>query len=129
MDDDPRFIERSIIVRGPCRSSAFYATQSYHRKRTMGDLNAKHEETRDELEKNPARLVKYWMIIFPERIKLDNVILSGDGRQIQRGKTGVTYQAGNIEAKDMFVSWDIAIKGVGHSLEQGTTTSLEDDFA
>jgi hypothetical protein len=123
MDD-----HHSIIIRGRSRSSAFDEVKAYHRKNFSADTRAVHDTTSKEMQEDPARLVKYWKLIFRSNEALNNAILSRDDVQIQKKNVGVKYTVGNIECRTMFVSWEIAKKGRGHRIENLTKSSLEDAF-
>ncbi len=102
--------------------------KAYHRKNFSADTRAVHDTTSKEMQEDPARLVKYWKLIFRSNEALNNAILYRDDGQIQKKNGGVKYTVGNIECRTMFVSWEIAKKGRGHRIENLTKSSLEDAF-
>ena len=125
----PPGFEYAIIIRGRSRPSAYDKLDAYHRKNECKHTKAAHADTMDQISKNPARMAVYYCFLFKE--KLDNVILSGDDTFISKQTKGISYMAGEekgIEVKDMFVSWRIAKKGVGHKIEQDAKVSAKSAF-
>ena len=118
----------AIIVRGRSRSSVYdHANSSYHRKDPTSEIAVVHQQTVKAIEKDTNRQSIYFKIIFSEL--LDNVILSGDSVQIQKGRIGTSHMVGNIDCKSQFVNWTLAIKDKGHKMTYDQQNDLEDDFA
>lgn len=129
MDDTPGLEGRSIIIRGRCRSSAFDALNEYHRQSPHPDEKSAHEALKDAIYGDSSRQSFYWRLIVNEQ--LDNVLLSGDAKQILRRDVGIVYMAGednDVECRACFVSWTIAKAKVGVQLVSAKKKNLKSLF-
>lgn len=131
-DSNPELQEHAIMVRGRSRSSDYDALDSYHRKDPDSDTASVHTTQMEAIQLDPSRQTIYWRIVTPKCMPLDNVILSGDAKQIVKKEKGVkraTGEKGNVEVLSYFVNWVVAQKNAGYQIESTKKTSLKDAFA
>jgi hypothetical protein len=128
-DSNPMLKGRAILIQGRSRSSVLDAIESYHRKDSNSASSAAHRTIIEEIEMDPSRQALYWRLIMPKGVTLDNVLFSGDSREISMKETGVKYAVQGLDIMGMICSWTIAREGAGRKIAAVQKSSLQDLFA
>lgn len=131
-ETNPELRDHSIMVQGRSRSSDYDAINSYHRKDMDSDCAAVRKKQKESIKQDPQRQARYWLLIFPKSMPLDNVIISGDSTQIIKNERGVKRHVGDnkdMEVLSYFVNWVVAKKKTGHQISSVQKKNLEDAFA
>jgi hypothetical protein len=122
--------DRAVLIKGPCRSSWHAEVEDYHRRSGFCENTKElHTNTVDAIKMDEARWFHYWLLIFPEEVVLDNVILSGDPIHVTMGRIGVHKDIGGTECRSSFVYWRIAKREGGFRKKQAKKESISDMFA
>jgi len=126
----PELEDRAILVTGRCRPSVYDEIDEYHRKQySCQATKTKHRNTAGEIKQDPGRLFKHWLLIFPEGIVLDNVIISGDHRDILMKSIGVKEKKEDNTSCTLFVNWVVALRDGGFRAKASDDDDEEDsDF-
>jgi hypothetical protein len=122
------FDDRAVLVKGPSRSSWFSNVQDYHRRGFCNETKDSHVSTANAIKKDEARQVQYWLLIFDEKVTLDNVIFSGDPVQVTKKKIALSEKIGDIDANTSIIFWTIAKRHGGFRRTAEKQESLSDMF-
>lgn len=78
----PDHEDRAILVKGPSRDATHDLIDEYHRKLDCAHTKDAHSKTSIAISQAPERQVSYWLLLFKEGVKLDNVVFSGDNQLV-----------------------------------------------
>lgn len=110
--ENTKFRNRCVLVRGPSRPSWFRTNDQYHRAVTCQATADAHAALQLEIEADDSRRgISYWLIVFPPSILLDNRIISGDPEKVNMATIPMKKDIGNTEIKAMAASWVVAVQG------------------
>ncbi len=126
---------RVVVVKGPSLPYSFRSWNFYHRQRNIPceKTSSAHKKLDGQIGANPERQSHYHVIVFPEGVTLDNLILSANNFEV-----GVNTNGTNIAADDadftnptarkinyMALWWQI-VEGVGEKAEKSNTSQAQD---
>ena len=101
---------RSVLIKGPCRSAWHNEVEDYHRRKAgfCENTKEKHGNTADAIKIDEIRRWHYWLLIFPEDVVLDNAVISGDPIHVTMERIGLKKSVGGKECRSSSVYWRIA---------------------
>lgn len=124
--DNPSIEDRAVLIKGRSRPSCYDMTDDYHRKaNACYATKTKHRNTTSQIKNDPERFYKHWLLIFPEGLVFDNVIISGDHHDILINSIGVREKNEKHSTNTKFVYWVIALRDGGFPTN-GSDQSDED---
>jgi hypothetical protein len=123
------FTNRAILIQGLKRSLAYEDFDQFNRRDNhCVSLKEMMINTSEALTGNDERKLAFYLLVFPEDIELDNVVLSGDAKEIEKNKVGNKYTFEEIDTAVMFVYWMIATRNSGHRIKQNKAASTSSAF-
>ena len=123
--------DQAVLIQGLKRSSNYENWEAFNRRvGHCASLKEMMRNTSVALVSDQDRKIGYYLLVFPEGIELDNVIISGDRNEIEKKSIGCKSAdiAEGISTATMFVYWHIAISGAGHRIDQKATTTTASAF-
>lgn len=118
-----QFLGHSILVEGPSRPYWFRSNSHYHRTPFCEATKDAHAAAQLEIEKDRAngRSKKFWLLVFPSSIPLDNTIFSGDATTVAKHHVPMKEKtSGGKSIMAMAVYWIIGIHGGRKYAEKAT---------
>jgi hypothetical protein len=122
--------KRAVLIHGLKRSSVYEEYKAFNRRDDhCPALKEIMCNTTTALQADPERRNGYWLLVFPNDVELDNVILSGDPVEIMKKTLGQMTTYDGIASASLFVYWFIACKSGGHRLSEKAEASAKSAFA
>lgn len=123
--------KRLVIIRLPSNPFVFRKSKHFHAGKAFGgnlnslcpQLKDRQKTTQINIEKDDERRWQWYLFVFPEDIKLDNMILNDEEATIKTDPNGITIpkmdpdNSFNMDVKEMTVFWEIAVEG-GEQIEE-----------
>jgi hypothetical protein len=99
----------AMLIKGPCCSSWHITVEDYHQHSVFCEnTKEKHLNTMEAINMDKARWFHYWLLIFPENVVLDNVIILGDPIHVVMERIGMKKDVNGTECRSSFVYWSIS---------------------
>jgi hypothetical protein len=121
-----------LLVRCCSRSIHYRKERKFHRGNYCAVSKRTHEQTEREMASDLSRAWIYYLLQFPDYVRLDNSVLSQDKTNVRMQKKGVVYDASQtgipgVPSNVMIIFWEISEDAPGVFV--GTGEDEEDDAA
>jgi hypothetical protein len=118
-----------LLVRCCSRSIHYSKERKFHRGNYCAVSKRTHEQTEREITSDPSCAWIYYLLQFPDYVRLDNSVLSQDKTKVRMQKKGVVYDASEtgipgVPSNVMIIFWEISEDAPGVFVGTG-----EDDDA
>lgn len=129
---DPQLKDRAIIIQGPSRDSHYtVASDRELDGQVETEITDAEKLIDDAIASDPLRNTTFWKLVLPVGWELNNMVLSSDKTNIDKGQFGVSEMFEDIEFNVLFVEWEIARRDSGRRIapdEESDSKELKDLF-
>ena len=125
---DPDFKDRAILIKGPSRDFWFNQIEEYHKDMDCAATKRAHLATAGEIASDEERHFKYWLLIFPESIILDNGVFSGHPTNIESNVVGLESNMDDLDFRSAMIYWQVALKNGGRRIKAKKATCVKSLF-
>ena len=107
--------DRTLLVKGPSREHWLRDHEMYHQKLTCNATKGIHSAMELEIDQDEHRQYKYWYIICPEDIMLDNRVFSDDDEHVMRYEVAMKIEASandfDVDIHGLAIYWQVGEAG------------------
>jgi hypothetical protein len=122
----PGYEDRAILIKGPSRDATHGLIDEYHRKLDCVNTKDAHSKASIAISHAPERQVSYWLLLFKEGVKLDNVVFAGDPIFLKKQSIGLKDTIKERDFLSTYVQWRIADKDAGYRKVAEKIETMED---
>jgi hypothetical protein len=102
-----------LLVRCCSRSIHYSKERKFHRGNYCAVSKRTHEQTEREIASDPSRSWIYYLLQFPDHVRLDNSVLSEDKTKVRMQKKCVVYDESEtgipgVPSNVMIIFWEIS---------------------